>query len=577
MEKSEGGHFPPKMAESEPASVQVETDNPAKKLARQLDFTGGVPAQALTVSLPEHANQIIQPEVIKSSQLTVSMKSTQLIRPQPQLQQHILLMPMQQAPVLPPQPLIRPLSRQSSSEAKDGTPKKPKQCNCKHSRCLKLYCECFASGIFCDGCNCANCHNNVENEASRREAVEATLERNPNAFRPKIASSPHGTQEKREEAGDGLVLPKHNKGCHCKKSGCLKKYCECFQANILCSENCKCMDCKNFEGSEERQALFHGDHANNMAYLQQAANAAITDAIGSSGYGSPPVNKNRKPQELFSGSMIKDPVHRLGQFQQENQIKASVPPSLLSSIPGPRVSNAAALGPPKVTYRSLLADIIQNHDIKELCSVLIVYAQEAAKMLSDEKDASLKQAKHHRKASYPSSGVEKVMPDDCSTGIQAESIRVDESRLDGADVSAERPISPGTLALMCDEQDTIFTAAAAPPNDLTSLSNNTSFQLPHGQGMAEIYPELERIVLAQTRDCLKKLITLGEIKEVKCSSMVRDTDSGRQNNVSSNGVANTVPPPPPPQQKVDSGTTAANNACPKVHPPDGNRDVKEKI
>lgn len=29
-------------------------------------------------------------------------------------------------------------SMQSSSEAKDGTPKKPKQCNCKHSRCLKL-------------------------------------------------------------------------------------------------------------------------------------------------------------------------------------------------------------------------------------------------------------------------------------------------------------------------------------------------------------------------------------------------------------------------------------------------------
>uniref|UniRef100_A0A453J715 CRC domain-containing protein n=2 Tax=Aegilops tauschii subsp. strangulata TaxID=200361 RepID=A0A453J715_AEGTS len=46
-------------------------------------------------------------------------------------------------------------------------------------------------------------------------------------------------------------LPKHNKGWHCKKSGRLKKYCECFQANILCSKNCKCMDCKNFEGSEE--------------------------------------------------------------------------------------------------------------------------------------------------------------------------------------------------------------------------------------------------------------------------------------------------------------------------------------
>ncbi|XP_055824965.1 protein tesmin/TSO1-like CXC 5 isoform X2 [Solanum dulcamara] len=582
MDKSEGGHLPPTKAQSEPASAQVEADYPAKKLARQLDFTGGggsAPGQAPTASLSEHAKQI-QPQT------------------QPQLQQHILLMPMQQTPVLPPHPSIRPLkpespkarSRQSSSEAKDGTPKKPKQCNCKHSRCLKLYCECFASGIHCDGCNCANCLNNVSSEGARREAVEATLERNPNAFRPKIASSPHGAREKREEAGNGLVLPKHNKGCHCKKSGCLKKYCECFQANILCSENCKCMDCKNFEGSEERQALFHGDHANNMAYLQQAANAAITDAIGSSGYGSPPVNKKGKPQELFVGSKNKDPVHRLGQFQQENQIKASVPPSLLTAIPGPRISNAA-LGPSKLTYRSLLADLIQMHDIKELCSVLIVYTREAAKMLADEKDASLKQAKCYREASYPYSGVEKVMPDDCSTGIQAESMRVDESRLDSADVSKEGSISPGTLALMCDEQDTIFTAAAALPNDSTSLIYNTSFQLPHGHGMAEIYPELERIVLAQTRDCLKKLITLGEIKEKKCSSMVRDTDSGRQNNASSNGVAmndsnnqeepfsngvaSTVPPPPP-HQKVDPGTTAANNACPKVHPPDGNRDMKEK-
>lgn len=64
-------------------------------------------------------------------------------------------------------------------------------------RIMVRYCECFASGVYCDGCNCVNCHNNVENEGPRREAVEATLERNPNAFRPKIASSPHGARDSR--------------------------------------------------------------------------------------------------------------------------------------------------------------------------------------------------------------------------------------------------------------------------------------------------------------------------------------------------------------------------------------------
>jgi len=73
------------------------------------------------------------------------------------------------------------------------------------------------------------------------------------------------------------------------------------------------MDCKNFEGSEERQALFHGDQ-NNMAYIQQAANAAITGAIGSSGYSSPPVSKKRKGQELFFWPTAKDPsISKLGQ------------------------------------------------------------------------------------------------------------------------------------------------------------------------------------------------------------------------------------------------------------------------
>lgn len=132
-------------------------------------------------------------------------------------------------------------------------------------------------------------------------------------------------------------------------------------------------------------------------------------------------------------------------------------------------------------------------------------------------ETSLASLTQEKLPSQKEGDVEKSIAYDCSSAYQTDKISSNNSSSDGADVPKGRPMSPGTLALMCDEQDTMFMRAASPIRSTSAC--NTSSQFSHGQEMTEIYAEQERIVLTKFRDFLNRVITMGEINgKLICSS-----------------------------------------------------------
>ena len=98
---------------------------------------------------------------------------------------------------------------------------KPK-CTCSKTGCLKKYCNCFANGVPCEGCDCKNCENIAKKDNN--------INRSENDVFPVMHNHLNKTQR---------II------CNCTKSNCMKKYCECFKQGFHCNSLCRCVECKN--------------------------------------------------------------------------------------------------------------------------------------------------------------------------------------------------------------------------------------------------------------------------------------------------------------------------------------------
>ena len=94
------------------------------------------------------------------------------------------------------------------------------KCNCQKTQCNKYYCQCYRENRYCFNCNCDGCNNQ----------------------KPEfLSSNKHDPEEVYKNKKNILI------SCTCTKSSCKKNYCDCYKSKIKCNENCRCINCDNFD------------------------------------------------------------------------------------------------------------------------------------------------------------------------------------------------------------------------------------------------------------------------------------------------------------------------------------------
>ena len=65
-------------------------------------------------------------------------------------------------------------------------------------------------------------------------------------------------------------------GCACKNNRCIRKYCECYRTNLLCSDKCSCRNCENGKNGFRRSTTSTSTAPPNSTMMFSTTNTTAT-------------------------------------------------------------------------------------------------------------------------------------------------------------------------------------------------------------------------------------------------------------------------------------------------------------
>lgn len=175
-------------------------------------------------------------------------------------------------------------------------------CTCTKTNCQKKYCNCFAKGLYCIGCECKDCENHPPEGYLLNNTLNANELLQNSAFKPDggFLNNLNLTLRHNQSISSNLQI-----SCTCTRSNCSKKYCECYKLKRECTSSCRCVGCVNKAGYKNQT---------NSTPMNQNCNASFGNSNDVINENNNSVKTNSENNRIHESEKKDYHIHKLCPF-----------------------------------------------------------------------------------------------------------------------------------------------------------------------------------------------------------------------------------------------------------------------